>query len=67
MILKNNKGKEKNFKILFEAIKDGNKYVVYKDVTSDNIYGGKYDNNKLIVLNGDEIEYLNKIIEKLNG
>ena len=67
MILKNSNGNERNFEILFEVIKEDNKYIVYKDSITNNIYGGKCDNNKLIVLNDDEIEYLNKMIEKLNG
>lgn len=67
MILKNSKGNERNFEILFEVIKEENKYIVYKDLLTDNIYGGKYDDNKLVVLNDDEVEYLNKMIEKLNG
>lgn len=67
MVLKNNKGVERNFEILFEVEKDKNKYIVYKDELNGNVYGGKYKKDKLVGLEDNEIEYLNKIIEKLNG
>ena len=67
MILKNNKGVERNFEILFEIEKEENKYIVYKDPLTDNIYGGKYEGEKLTILEDNEINYLNKIIEKLDS
>lgn len=67
MILKNNKGLERHFEVLFEVEKDNNKYLVYKDPLTDNLYGGKYVEDKLIVLKEDELKYLNKIIEKINS
>jgi len=67
MTLRNSKGTERDFDILFEVEKNDNKYVVYKDQLTGNLYGGKYSDDTLVVLTEDELEYLNKIIEKING
>jgi len=67
MILKNNKGVEKHFEIVFEVEKDNNKYVVYKDPLNDSLYGGKYIDEKLMALEDDELEYLDRLIERVNS
>jgi len=67
MILKNNKGIERNFIILFEIIKNNEKYIIYKDPITNKIYSGKNDKNKLKILSDEEFDYINNIIEKING
>lgn len=67
MILKNSKGIERNFELLFEIEKDNNKYIVYKDRITNNIYAGKENKNKLAILDENEINYLNALLEKMNG
>ena len=67
MLLKNNKGIKREFEILFEVEKNDIKYVVYKDPVTDNIYFGKEIDNKLKKLEEEEYEYLNKVIEKIEG
>lgn len=67
MILKNSKGIEREFNILFEIEKNNNKYIVYKDMMTNNIYGGKCKNDNLEALNEKEFEFINNILEKLNG
>ena len=65
MILENSKGKERNFKILFELHKNDSNYIVYQDITSTNIYAGKEKNNKLLVVNDEELDFLNNILDKM--
>ena len=67
MILKNSKGAEKNFTLLFEIQKENIKYVVYKDPLTENIYGGVLEAEKLKKLSDDEFEYISNMIEKLKG
>jgi len=67
MILQNNKGKEKEFEILFEIKKNTNDYIVYKDIMTDKVYGGKINGDKLKALNDKEYKFLNKIVEKLDS
>ncbi len=67
MILKNNKGIERSFDILFELDKNNKKYIIYKDPLTENIYGGRFEKEKLKVLNDKEYEFVNNMIEKLKG
>lgn len=67
MILRNNKGTERDFDVLFEVEKNNKKYVVYKDQLTGNIYGGKLEEDKLKVLDDSEFEFINNMIEKLKG
>lgn len=67
MILRNNKGTERDFDILFEVEKNNKKYVIYKDQLTENIYGGRLEEDKLKVLDDSEFEFINKMIEKLKG
>ncbi|MBE6156880.1 MAG: hypothetical protein E7161_03945 [Firmicutes bacterium] len=67
MILKNSKGIERHFEIIFEIEKDSNKYIVYKDPLTGNVYSGKNVKGKLLVLEDNELDYLNKILEKLDS
>lgn len=67
MILKNNKGTERNFDVLFEVEKDNKKYIIYKDPLTENIYGGRFESDKLKALDDSEFEFINNMIEKLKG
>jgi len=67
MILRNNKGTERDFDILFEVEKNNKKYVIYKDQLTENIYGGRLEEDKLKVLDDSEFEFINNMIEKLKG
>jgi len=67
MILKNKKGIERNFRVLFEIDNKNQKYIVYEDVNTLNIYGGKLSKNIMKSLNDDEIKLLNNMINRLVG
>lgn len=67
MILKNNKGIEREFNILFEVEKNNKKYIIYRDPLTDNIYGGKCEGDTLKVLTDAELDFVNNILKKLNG
>jgi len=67
MLLKNNKGIKREFEIVFEIEKEGNKYIVYRDPVTDNIYSGRKDENKLKKLSEEEFEYIKKVIDKIDG
>ena len=66
MILKNKKGIERNFKVLLKVEEDNKKYIVYKDINTLNIYGGKYVKDKLLPLNNNEYEMINEIMKRVS-
>lgn len=65
MILKNNNGIERNFKILFELENDNKKYIIYEDFNTLNIYCGRKEENILKPLDDKEFDLINKLIEKM--
>ena len=67
MILRNSKGKERHFKVLFKLDKNGKTYIVYQDEMSGKYYGGLLKENKLKVLNDDEMMMINKVLERIKG
>lgn len=67
MILKNNNGKEREFKILLRIEKSNNRYIIYKDLVTNNIYAGKYKSKKLNALSDEEYEVINSIFERIEG
>lgn len=67
MILRNKSGKERNFKKLLEIENKNKKYIIYEDINTLNIYGGKVNKNVLETLNDEEYEMLNNILNKLVG
>ena len=67
MILRNKKGKERNFKLLMKYNNDKNVYFIYEDIFSKKIYAGKKCNNNLESLNDDEYLLINNILERING
>ena len=67
MILRNKQGKERNFRILFELEKKKNKYVIYEDINTLNIYGGKICDDHLLPLNEEEFNFISNMIEKISG
>ena len=67
MILRNNNGKEREFKVLLKIERENNKYIVYKDSVTNNVYAGKYKGKKLCVLTDEEYEVINSIFERIEG
>lgn len=67
MILRNIKGIERKFDILFEVKKNNQKYIIYRDQLTDNIYAGKYEKGILKALDDKEFELINNILGKLNS
>lgn len=67
MLLKNNRGQERNFKLLMKIEKDDKIYLIYKDKITGKLYGGIKKEEKLSCLQDSEIELLNNIIERING
>ncbi len=67
MILKNSKGKERNFKVILRLEKNNEDYLIYQDEISGKYYGGKVVSDKLKSLKDEEIAMLNKILERING
>lgn len=66
MTIKNSKNVEKYVEIVFEVENDKNKYVIYKDPVTNNMYAGRYKNNKILALDDEEYKYLNDILENIN-
>ena len=67
MILRNKKGTERNFRILFEYEKNNKKYIIYEDINTLNIYGGIKEENYLKPLEEQDYIFINSILEKING
>ena len=67
MKLKNKKGIERTFRVLFELNKKNKRYVIYEDINTLNIYGGRIDNKNLLPLNDSEFDFINNLLEKMNG
>ena len=67
MILENSNGQKREFEILLEFESNNKKYIIYKDLLSDNVYGGRMSRNKLKALDEDEYRMLNNILEKFNN
>jgi len=65
MILKNKKGTERKFRVLFELDKDNKEFIIYEDINTLNIYGGKKDGNILKPLDDSEYILLNDVLEKI--
>jgi len=66
MILRNKKGIERNVRLLFELEKKNNRYVIYEDINTLNIYGGKVNKDYLEPLNDKEYKFINDMIEKIS-
>jgi len=67
MILRNKNGIERNFRILFEVVHQNNKYIVYEDINTLNVYSGRVSKSLLKPLNNKEEEYINGILKGLVG
>ena len=67
MILKNKKEIERTFKILFEIEKNDKVYVVYKDINTLNIYGGRKEGSVLKPLINEEYDIINDVLNKISG
>lgn len=67
MILRNKKGSERTLKLLIEIERSKKKYLVYEDVYTLNVYGGRLDGNNLLPLNEDEYKLINNMYKKISG
>lgn len=67
MILRNKKGTERKFRVLFEIENKNKKYLIYEDINTLNIYGGRLNKNTLSSLNEIEYEFLNDMLDRLVG
>lgn len=67
MILKNKKEIERTFKVLFEIEKNNKIYVVYKDINTLNIYGGRKEGSSLKPLINEEYDIINDVLNKVSG
>lgn len=67
MILRNKKGIERKFRLLFEVDSKNNKYLIYEDINTLNVYGGRLNKNNLSSLNDSEYEFLNNMLDRLVG
>ena len=67
MILRNKKGEERKFRLLYKIEHNDNLYLVYEDYITKKIYAGKKKQDKLKKLEEDELNYINKLIEKVSS
>lgn len=67
MRLRNKVGKERTVKKILKIEDKDNKYIVYEDINSLNIYGGKINKKNLEPLSEEEYDMLNKMMEKIMG
>ena len=67
MILRNKNGKEREMNLLLKIHKNDNDYLIYKDYLTDNYYGGRLSNNKLISLTEEEFNNISKLLERMEG
>ncbi len=67
MLVKNKKGSEREFKLLFKLEKNKESYLVYQDQITSKIYSGKRIKDTLKPVDEEEIKMLNNILERING
>ena len=67
MILKNSKDKTRNFKLLFKYENREGTYLTYQDVNSKKLYAGKKEGNVLKKVDSEEVQMLEKILERISG
>ncbi len=65
MIIENNKGIKKEFKLLFKIEKDNNIYLIYQDNYSKQVYAGKQNKDNLKKLNDKEVDLINNLLKKI--
>ena len=66
MKLKNKNGLERNFRILFELENKDKKYVIYEDINTLNVYGGRKINSDLLPLSDSEFNLIENLLKKIN-
>ena len=66
MILRNSKGYERNFKVLFKIEYQNNCYLVYEDFITGKCYAGLKDSNHLKKVSKDDLLLVDKILEGVN-
>ena len=65
MIIENNKGIKKEFKLLFKIENDKNIYLIYQDNYSKQVYAGRQSNSNLKKLNNKEVDLINNLLNKI--
>lgn len=66
MILRNKKNIERNFKEILKIEIENNKYIVYQDINTLNIYSGRIEGNYLKPLNDEEFNSINKVLNNIS-
>ena len=67
MKLRNKHDVERDFAIVLKIEKDNNTYIVYHDFVTERLYSGKLKAKKLKALSTEELEYVNKVWERVWG
>ena len=67
IVLQNNKGSERCFQILYKIEYNNQVYLVYEDSFTKKIYAGLLQDKNLKSLPTEELNFFNKILEKVKG
>lgn len=67
MILKNDKGGQRNVKALIKINKDNKEFMVYEDIYTSKLYAGKYESDTLMPLDDKEFTMINSMLKKILG
>lgn len=66
MVLKNKKGQERNFNLLYKLELKEKTYFIYEDVITKKCYAGLQEGQELNVVSKEEIDLLERIIKRVN-
>ena len=66
MILRNHKGQERNFKLVFKIEHNNKLYYIYEDYVNSHYYVGFKDHQILKKITEEEMAFINQILEKVN-
>ncbi len=65
MVLKNSKGKERNFNVILKIEKNHKVYIIYEDKYSNKIYAGIKEDNILKKLAEEDKHFINMVVERV--
>ncbi len=66
MVLKNKKGQERNFNLLYKLELNAKTYFIYEDIITKKCYAGLQEGQELNVVSKEEIDLLERIIKRVN-
>lgn len=66
MVLKNKKGQERNFNLLYKLELKEKTYFIYEDIITKKCYAGLQEDHELNVVSKEEIDLLERIIKRVN-